>query len=319
MKYLVAVVEGKESIFVFPRDVNHDRMAQALEVIRFDTAGGGWNRKYRDGDVISAGFVDLGICHGHSETLKLNSRGPIDTELLRAFRAVERDTQPTETPAGRGVLPETPLTSVGDLIQWHRDQEQHYKKLADMQSRAVGRPFFDAKVFLQGAEVHRAALQLVEALDSVVVNAMANPNTPDTGETIGAEPVEGTDRLAGIFPQGVGVMSRVGKVVVRRTDDGGYAADVHTYGPYDLENLENGMVLYANGTLDQHPAENHPRQKSNDVGAWLKAEITFEQLRRDEIVQAHDARANHEYHTETLKHDDALPGVTAAGSEATNS
>lgn len=299
MKYLVAVVDGKESIFVFPRDINHNRMAEALAGIRFDTIGGGWNRKYRDGDVISAGFVDLGICHGRSETLKLNSRGPIDTELLRAFRAVEQEPQPTEAPAGRGVLPQTTITSVADLIQWHRGQVRHYTTMADMQSHTVGRPFFDAKVFLQGAEIHRAAVLLIEALDRAVADFSAHPTTTPVA-------VAETNLLSEVFPQGVGVMARVvGKVVVGRSGDGEFKADVHTYDPYDLEHLANGMVLFANGTVDNETpagALGHP----GNPPAWLRAEIEFEQRRCDEIAQAHDARANCEYHAEGTPHDGTL-------------
>jgi hypothetical protein len=83
MKYLVAVVEGKETIFVFPKTVDHDRMAEALQAIRFGSERN-WRREIREGDVISAGFVDAGFnCHGRSETLDLDSRGEKDTTLLQ--------------------------------------------------------------------------------------------------------------------------------------------------------------------------------------------------------------------------------------------
>jgi hypothetical protein len=82
-KYLVIEHEGKESIFVFPKAVDHDRMAEALEAIRF---GGSrdWVRKYKQGQVISAGFVVGGKCEGKSETLNLKSRPDADTVLLKA-------------------------------------------------------------------------------------------------------------------------------------------------------------------------------------------------------------------------------------------
>jgi hypothetical protein len=85
MKYIVAVVDGAESIFVFPRDVDHDRMKEAIECIRFGSERN-WRRKFRDGEVISAGFVDDGRCHGRSETLDLDSRKDLDTALLRGIK-----------------------------------------------------------------------------------------------------------------------------------------------------------------------------------------------------------------------------------------
>lgn len=81
MKYLVTVLEGQEVIFVFPRSVDHDRMKEALEAIRFGTSRD-WRRKLRESEVISAGFVSYGKCHGESETLGLKSRGVADTALL---------------------------------------------------------------------------------------------------------------------------------------------------------------------------------------------------------------------------------------------
>ncbi|MET3916868.1 hypothetical protein ABID97_003650 [Variovorax sp. OAS795] len=85
MKYIVAKIDNEEVVFVFPRTVDHDRMAEALERIRF---GGdrNWERKLHstnEGAIISAGFVDNGTCHGNSETLKLKSRGAVDSKLLR--------------------------------------------------------------------------------------------------------------------------------------------------------------------------------------------------------------------------------------------
>jgi len=81
MKYIVTVLDDKEVIFVFPRVVDHDRMAEAMEAIRFGDHRN-WNRKLHDGKLISAGFVDRGVCHGNSETLGIKSRGATDTALL---------------------------------------------------------------------------------------------------------------------------------------------------------------------------------------------------------------------------------------------
>lgn len=84
MKYIVMALADKEEIFVFPRTVDHDRMAEACECIRFGNERN-WNRKYRDGECVAAGFVDGGECHGRSETLGLESRGKVDTALLAQF------------------------------------------------------------------------------------------------------------------------------------------------------------------------------------------------------------------------------------------
>lgn len=85
MKYIVMALADQEEIFVFPRTVDHDRMKEACEMIRFGDERH-WNRKYRDGECLSAGFVDNGVCHGRSETLGLSSRGAADTRLLAAFQ-----------------------------------------------------------------------------------------------------------------------------------------------------------------------------------------------------------------------------------------
>ena len=71
--------EGNEDVFVFPRRINHDAMAEALEGIK-DQTHGDWNRIFRQ--PIAAGFVSpIGVCHGSSETLGLTAR-PEDTTLL---------------------------------------------------------------------------------------------------------------------------------------------------------------------------------------------------------------------------------------------
>jgi hypothetical protein len=85
MKYLVIELDGVEDIFIFPRKVDHDRMAESCMYIKFGD-GRNWDRKYHDGKVISAGFIDNGICHGRSESLSLPSRGDKDTALLNKFK-----------------------------------------------------------------------------------------------------------------------------------------------------------------------------------------------------------------------------------------
>ena len=87
MKYIVMSLLEVEHIFIFPRTVDHDRMFEACEAIRF---GGdrNWERKYRrDGECVGAGFVDGGRCHGRSESLNIDSRGEKDTALLAGFVA----------------------------------------------------------------------------------------------------------------------------------------------------------------------------------------------------------------------------------------
>jgi len=70
---------GKEDIFLFPNNIDHDAMAEALEGIRNQTHGN-WERIYRK--PVAAGFVENGKCIGRSETLGLKSRLK-DTELLK--------------------------------------------------------------------------------------------------------------------------------------------------------------------------------------------------------------------------------------------
>jgi hypothetical protein len=98
MKYIVMALSDVEEIFVFPRSVDHDRMVEACEAIRFGDHRT-WDRKYRDGEVISAGFVDESICHGSSETLGLPSRGEKDTRLLVKFN---RPAAPDQADRGEG-------------------------------------------------------------------------------------------------------------------------------------------------------------------------------------------------------------------------
>lgn len=80
MKYIVMEDEdGKEEIFIFPKSVNHDCMAEALGRIKNQTWGS-WVRVWRN--PVSAGFVSDGVCSGYSETLNLKSRGDQDSKLI---------------------------------------------------------------------------------------------------------------------------------------------------------------------------------------------------------------------------------------------
>jgi hypothetical protein len=82
MKYICMKNDaGMEEMFLFPRWVNHDCMEEALARIK-DQTHGNWLRELRE--PISAGFVSATLnCHGKSETLGLDSRGEIDTKLLK--------------------------------------------------------------------------------------------------------------------------------------------------------------------------------------------------------------------------------------------
>lgn len=81
MKYIVTQDrEGKEDIFIFPKSVNHDCMAEVLTRIK-DQSWGNWERVYRE--PIAAGFTDGKLCCGRSETLDLDSRGEVDARLIK--------------------------------------------------------------------------------------------------------------------------------------------------------------------------------------------------------------------------------------------
>jgi len=85
MKYIVIVLADEEHIFVFPECVDHARMREACERIRFGDEKN-FNKRYRDGVVVSAGFIRNGICWGRSETLNLSCRPRVDQELLEKLK-----------------------------------------------------------------------------------------------------------------------------------------------------------------------------------------------------------------------------------------
>lgn len=72
--------DGTEDIFLFPRDIHHDAMAEVLARIKNQTHGQ-WRRVSRT--PVAAGFVTNGVCYGRSETLKLAARNK-DTQILGA-------------------------------------------------------------------------------------------------------------------------------------------------------------------------------------------------------------------------------------------
>ena len=82
MKYIVLNLKGEDQIIVFPRIIDHDRMRDAMNAIKFGNDRN-WERKYHDAKLVSAGFIDNGICHGKSESLNIKSRPELDTHLFK--------------------------------------------------------------------------------------------------------------------------------------------------------------------------------------------------------------------------------------------
>ncbi len=80
MKYIVYSDNGHEVMVIFPRSIEHSRMKEALECLRFGTDRD-WHRS--QGEVLSAGFLDNGVCSGTSESLDITSRPDLDTDLYR--------------------------------------------------------------------------------------------------------------------------------------------------------------------------------------------------------------------------------------------
>ncbi|MNY62544.1 hypothetical protein D3C86_1993750 [compost metagenome] len=81
MKYIVTETEdGTQDIFIFDKQIHHDCFAEMVARIK-NQSGGNWERVRRT--PIAAGFYDGKTCYGHSETLKLRSRGAKDEELIK--------------------------------------------------------------------------------------------------------------------------------------------------------------------------------------------------------------------------------------------
>ena len=81
MKYVVTKTkDGPEQIFIFEKDIDHDRFYEVLSYIK-EGHDRDWKREFRE--LISAGFTDGKICWGKSETLNKNSRPKEDTILLQ--------------------------------------------------------------------------------------------------------------------------------------------------------------------------------------------------------------------------------------------
>ena len=84
MKFITTRDEqGVEEVFVFPKRIHHDAMAEAIARVKNQTYGN-WVRVHRQ--PVAAGFVDESWkCHGMSETLGLSARSE-DAELLAKQR-----------------------------------------------------------------------------------------------------------------------------------------------------------------------------------------------------------------------------------------
>lgn len=85
MKYIVVESDEQgQQIFIFPKNVDHDKMAEVLSYIRVEK-GRGWNRVFRK--PVSAGFTDGKTCYGESVSLDLRSNGKRDAQILLNGRA----------------------------------------------------------------------------------------------------------------------------------------------------------------------------------------------------------------------------------------
>lgn len=85
MKYIVVLSQGKERIFTFPNDINHDDMYDVIIRVKLREGVNNWYRlSGLSPKAVSAGFVGVdGVCYGYSETLKVASRQEQDTALWR--------------------------------------------------------------------------------------------------------------------------------------------------------------------------------------------------------------------------------------------
>jgi len=81
VKYIVYRDGGRDHLITFPKCINHNHMAQAVESLRFGEDHN-WHR--RQGEIVSAGFIEGGECSGRSESLNLDSRKGIDTVIYKA-------------------------------------------------------------------------------------------------------------------------------------------------------------------------------------------------------------------------------------------
>jgi hypothetical protein len=86
MKYIITSTEDfDQEIFIFPRTINHDIMAESISRMK-NQSHGNWKRLTRT--PISAGFISNGVCYGKSESLNIKSR-PEDTGILKLYLDID--------------------------------------------------------------------------------------------------------------------------------------------------------------------------------------------------------------------------------------
>jgi hypothetical protein len=83
MKYIAARLDNQEFIVIFPTFMNHDYFWDAVKTTRFDIGVRDWERKLYKAELIGAGFIRDGKCYGRSETLGVDSRGDLDSSLIK--------------------------------------------------------------------------------------------------------------------------------------------------------------------------------------------------------------------------------------------
>ena len=89
LKYVIMATEdGREFPVIFADVLTHKGMADHVAHLyhreRYDKGEYG-----EEVEPVSAGFFQVnaggGVCYGHSESLKLKSRGPVDTEVVKQW------------------------------------------------------------------------------------------------------------------------------------------------------------------------------------------------------------------------------------------
>lgn len=84
LKYVIVRRYGREWPIVFPEHYEHRAMVGA------------------DSKVVSAGFIARGVAFGRSETLDVDSRPALDTDLLRHWLCATVPLDEPPSPAGAG-------------------------------------------------------------------------------------------------------------------------------------------------------------------------------------------------------------------------
>ena len=83
MKYVVFDGYNGEQIIIFPKKIQHSHFAKSITELSFNTMR-----------PISGGFIVNGECVGKSESLRMESRGDKDTELI--INTLNLDSETTE-------------------------------------------------------------------------------------------------------------------------------------------------------------------------------------------------------------------------------